>query len=84
MVSGGVLAGATKWLTVYAGAGYGFRKLAWEDVAGNWAAVSDWSRSGFAAECGLIVSWRRLAVSAGVSTISFRTASFTCGVGLRF
>ena len=84
MVSGGVLAGATKWLTVYAGAGYGFRKLAWEDVAGDWAAVSDWSRSGFAAECGVIASWRRLAVSAGVSTISFRTASFTCGVGLRF
>lgn len=84
MVSGGVLAGATKWLTVYAGAGYGFRKLAWEDVAGDWAAVSDWSRSGVAAECGVIASWRRLAVSAGVSTISFRTASFTCGVGLRF
>ena len=84
MVSGGVLAGATKWLTVYAGAGYGFRKLAWEDVDGNWASVSDWSRSGFAAECGLIVSWRRLAVSAGVSSISFRTASFTCGLGLRF
>ena len=84
MVSGGVLAGATKWLTVYAGAGYGFRKLAWEDVAGDWAAVSDWSRSGVAAECGVIASWRRLAVSAGVSTISFRTASFTCGVGVRF
>ena len=84
MVSGGVLAGATKWLTVYAGAGYGFRKLAWEDVDGNWASVSDWSRSGFAAECGVIASWRRLAVSAGVSSISFRTASFTCGVGLRF
>ena len=84
MVSGGVLAGATKWLTVYAGAGYGSRKLAWEDVAGNWAAVSDWSRAGFAAECGVIASWHRLTVSAGVSTISFRTASFTCGVGLRF
>ena len=84
MVGGGVLAGATKWLTVYAGAGYGFRKLAWEDVAGDWAAVSDWSRSGVAAECGVIASWRRLAVSAGVSTISFRTASFTCGVGVRF
>ena len=84
MVCGGVLAGATKWLTVYAGAGYGFRKLAWEDVAGNWAAVSDWSRAGFAAECGVIASWHRLTVSAGVSTISFRTASFTCGVGLRF
>ena len=84
MVSGGVLAGATKWLTVYAGAGYGYRKLAWEDVDGGWARVSDWSRSGFVAECGVIASWRLIAVSAGISTISFRTASFTCGVGLRF
>jgi len=84
MVSGGVLAGVTKWLAVYVGAGYGFRKLAWEDVDGGWALVSDWSCSGFAAECGVIASWRRLAVSAGISTISFRTASFTCGVGVRF
>ena len=84
MVGGGVLAGAAKWLAVYVGAGYGFRKLAWEDVDGGWALVSDWSCSGFVAECGVIASWRRLAVSAGVSTISFRTASFTCGVGVRF
>ncbi|MBR5564091.1 MAG: hypothetical protein IKW11_07685 [Bacteroidales bacterium] len=84
MVSGGVLARAEKWLTVYAGAGYGYRKLAWEDVDGNWASVSDWSRSGFAAECGVIASWRLIAVSAGISTISFRTASLTCGVGIRF
>ena len=84
MVSGGVLAGATKWLTIYAGAGYGVRKLAWEDIAGNWALVSDWSHTGFAAECGIITSWRHLAFSAGISTISFRTAAFTCGVGVRF
>jgi hypothetical protein len=84
MVSGGVLAGATKWLTIYAGAGYGARKLAWEDVAGNWALVSDWSRSGFAAECGAVVSVRKLALSAGVSTVAFRTAAFTCGVGVKF
>ena len=84
MVSGGVLAGATKWLTIYAGAGYGARKLAWEDVADNWALVSDWSRSGMAAELGAVVSVRKLAFSAGISTISFRTAAFTCGVGVRF
>ena len=84
MVSGGVLAGATKWLTVYAGAGYGSRKLAWEDVGGQWALVSDWSHTGFAAECGIIASWRYLALSAGISTIPFRTAAFTCGVGVRF
>ena len=84
MVSGGVLAGATKWLTVYAGVGYGTRKLAWEDVADNWVLVSDWSRSGFAAECGAVVSVRKLAISAGISTVAFRTAAFTCGVGVRF
>lgn len=84
MVGGGVLAGATKWLTVYAGVGYGTRKLAWEDVADNWVLVSDWSRSGFAAECGAVVSVRKLAISAGISTVAFRTAAFTCGVGVRF
>ena len=84
MVSGGVLAGATKWLTIYAGAGYGARKLAWEDIAGNWALVSDWSHTGMAVEFGAVVSVHKLAFSAGISTISFRTAAFTCGVGIRF
>ena len=84
MASGGVLAGATKWLTVYAGVGYGARKLAWEDIAGNWALVSDWSHSGMAAELGTVVSVRKLALSAGISTVAFRTAAFTCGLGVRF
>jgi opacity protein-like surface antigen len=84
MVGGGVLAGATKWLTIYAGAGYGARKLAWEDVAGNWALVSDWSHAGMAVECGAVVSVRKLALSAGISTVAFRTAAFTCGLGVRF
>ena len=70
--------------TVYAGVGYGTRKLAWEDVADNWVLVSDWSRSGFAAECGAVVSVRKLAISAGISTVAFRTAAFTFGVGVRF
>ena len=84
MVSGGVLAGATKWLTIYAGAGYGARKLVWEDIAGNWALVSDWSHTGMVVEFGAVVSVHKLAFSAGISTISFRTAAFTCGVGVRF
>lgn len=83
-VSAGVLAGVLDWLAIYAGAGYGYRRLAWEDVDGSWALVSDWSRSGLAAECGVIPSWRNLTFSAGVSTISFKTVSFTCGVGIRF
>ena len=80
----GVLVGATRWLSLYAGAGYGARTLAWEDVDGEWAEVSDWSLAGAAVECGVILSWRKLTFSAGVSSISFKTASFTCGVGIRF
>jgi hypothetical protein len=83
-VTAGLLIGATDWLTFNLGAGYGFRNMAWEDTIGEWALVSDWSRSGFAAECGAIVSIGKVAFSAGVSTVAFRTAVFTCGVGVRF
>ena len=83
-VTAGLLIGATNWLTFNLGAGYGYRNMAWEDTIGEWALVSDWSRSGFAAECGAIVSIGKVAFSAGVSTVAFRTAVFTCGVGVRF
>ena len=29
-------------------------------------------------------SYKRLAVTAGISTVKFHTASFTCGVGVKF
>ena len=80
----GLLMGISDAFAIYGGAGYGFRRLAWEDLDGSWAQVSDWSYSGVAAECGTVMSWKRLAFSAGVSTVAFRTASFTCGVGVRF
>lgn len=79
-----MLVKTTCWLAFNAGIGYGCRKMAWEDVAGNWALVSDWSHSGMAAELGAVVSVRKLALSAGISTVAFRTAAFTCGVGVKF
>lgn len=71
-------------ISVYVGAGYGMREMAWEDIDGHWAKVSDWSYRGFAAETGLMFSYKRLAVTAGISTVKFHTASFTCGVGVKF
>jgi opacity protein-like surface antigen len=82
-LSAGMLFRTTDWLDLYAGVGYGSRRLAWEDVAGDWALVADWSHSGFAPELGAIVSWRKLSFSVGVSTIVFKTSLFTCGVGVR-
>ena len=83
-ITGGALMQVADWLSVYAGAGYGRRTLAWQDIDGNWARVSDWSRRGPAFETGMIFSYRRLAFSAGVSSILFKTAALTAGIGLKF
>jgi len=83
-VSAGILAGLDRWASLYAGAGYGWRKIAWEDVDGAWAEVSDISHEGLAVDAGLIFTIHRLALSAGVSTISFKTVSFNLGIGICF
>lgn len=82
-MTAGVLVQAMRHLTIYAGAGYGYQVHAWEDIGGSWAYVSDLFWKGAASDVGAIFSWRRFAVSAGVSTISFKTAAFTCGIGVR-
>lgn len=82
--SAGFLTQAATWLTFYAGAGYGSRQLLWQDIEGGWAEVSDWSAKGLAVEAGTIFRWNRLAFSAGVSTVRFRTCSATVGVGFCF
>lgn len=83
-VTAGFLAAARRWMTAYAGAGYGWRYLQWQDIDGNWAEVSDYSHRGVALEAGLVFSYRKSAFSIGLSTISFKTAAFTMGVGLQF
>lgn len=82
-MTAGVLVAFNNYLTVYAGAGYGSSVYAWQDIDGAWARVTDISRKGMCADAGVIFSWRRLALSAGISTMSFRTAAFTCGIGVR-
>ena len=82
-ITGGLLVAANNYLTIYVGAGYGSSVYAWQDIDGAWARVADISRNGMCADAGVIFSWHRLALSAGISTISFRTAAFTCGIGVR-
>lgn len=82
-ITAGFIAATCRWMAAYAGAGYGWRCLQWQDIDGNWAEVSDFSFRGLAVEAGLLFSYRRMAFSAGLSTISFKTASFTIGVGLQ-
>lgn len=82
-VTFGALMQVVDWLSVYAGAGYGRRTLAWQDIDGNWARVSDWSRKGLTIDAGLLLSWRNLAFSAGLSTMTFKTCTFSLGIGVR-
>ena len=82
--SAGLIANAADWMNIYAGAGYGYRSLFWQDIDGKWAEVADWSRKGLVAELGCIFSVNHLAFSLGASSIAFRTCSFTCGIGICF
>ena len=84
MCSAGGLVRLNRSFSAYAGVGYGWRKLAWQDIDGAWAEVSDWTLDGAAFETGLLLSWDRFTFSAGVSTISFKSVSMTLGAGINF
>lgn len=73
-----------KWLRVYAGAGYGKRILLWEDMSGKWSKVTDYSYQGVCADAGVQFGLSRLRLTAGVSSISFKTVSCELGVGFCF
>lgn len=83
-VVAGCLAGLNRWFTAYAGLGYGWRKVAWEDIDGAWAEVADLSHNGIVLDIGLLCSWNSLTLSAGVSTISFKSVSLVFGLGINF
>ena len=82
--AGGALWHPVSWLTLYAGAGYGWRNLCWEDISGNWGRVSDASHHGVAADLGAVFSIDRFALSAGVTTIGFGRFDAMLGLGIFF
>ncbi len=71
-------------LYVFAGAGYGYKTLAWETVDGNWAKNKENSYSGLEFETGLVYRYTNYAVSAGVQTNQFKFWEFNIGVGIMF
>ena len=79
----GALIPVTKWLIFYGGMGYAETYTVWQDIDQEWALVADRSLSGLATDLGVVCESARIAVSAGISTISFRAYSFTCGIGIR-
>ena len=74
-------------VSILAGAGYGARKLFWENSGGVWMRVTDCSYSGVAAEAGALFTLGRresFCLSAKAGTIAFKYLDFTVGIGYRF
>jgi hypothetical protein len=83
-VTGGLMYRIALPLYAYLGAGYGYKKLAWETVDGAWAENSDKTYTGVEAELGLIFRAKNFALSAGVQSNSFSYMEATLGVGIMF
>ena len=83
-----ITAGATytpwRFMTVYAGGGYGSRQLLWQDVSDLWATVADRSVLGLAADAGLVFNLGPVSILAGASTIGFSNIAAEFGIGLKF
>jgi hypothetical protein len=71
-------------LYLYAGGGYGYKKLAWELADGSWAENQDKTYTGAEAELGLIFRAKNFALSAGVQSNNFKYIEATIGVGIMF
>ena len=70
--------------SLYAGSGYGHSETLWEDAAGKWAKVDDYSAKGICADAGIIFSKNHFQASIGISTITFKKPAFELGLGIWF
>lgn len=68
----------------YAGLGYGYNKLGWETVNGDWVKNTDQSCDGIEVEIGGIYRLKNISFMAGIQTNSFSYIEATLGVGFMF
>lgn len=68
----------------YAGAGLSSSTRCWEDISGEWAKVEDKSYRGIAADGGILLTFKPMALSVGVVSDFRGHADVQIGVGVRF
>lgn len=87
-LTGGLLQRFGKRFYLYVGAGYGYKKIAWQmhspDDVEQWAECTDKTQIGVEADLGGILRFKNFAISAGVQTNSFKHVEATLGMGLMF
>ncbi|MBR5176754.1 MAG: hypothetical protein IKW89_12615 [Bacteroidales bacterium] len=81
--AGGILR-LSKAISLYAGSGYGNSEVLWEDSAGKWAQVEDYSAKGICADAGILFTISHFQASTGISTISLKNPTLEIGLGIRF
>lgn len=69
---------------LYAGPGYAYRNVYWEDHEGRWARMEARSVAGFTLEAGVLFPLGPVCIGAGISTIAFRTLGGSLALGLNF
>ncbi|MBR3440174.1 MAG: hypothetical protein IKH00_00750 [Bacteroidales bacterium] len=74
----------SSFFSLYTGSGYGCSETLWEDVAGKWAKVDDYSAKGICADTGIIFTKSYFQASAGISTILLKNPTLEISLGVRF
>lgn len=90
-ITTGAMLRVAKPLYLYMGAGYGYKKLAWEMAEGEagthsdrWAENKDETATGVEADLGLVFRANNFAFTAGVQSNSFKYFEATVGLGIMF
>lgn len=90
-ITTGAMLRVAKPLYLYMGAGYGYKKLAWEMAEGEagthsdrWAENKDETATGVEADLGLVLRAKNFAITAGVQSNSFKYFEATVGLGIMF
>lgn len=83
-----IFAGASRrvlpWMDVFATAGYGHRKIYWQDTEENWALMKDLSSTGPTLSVGLLLGFGHFSALLEANTVSFQTLGISLGLGVSF
>ena len=69
---------------VYAGGGYGARQLYIQAIGNTWLLYKPTSLIDFSVECGVMMTYKHFALTAGVSTLGFKYMEMQIGIGYIF
>ena len=83
-VTAGPVVPVARWLALFGGAGYGYRRLCWEDTDGQWMKVTDASRSGLCTELGAMFSYSRFCLSFSWIALPPTHGAAAISAGIRF